>query len=236
MAITMPDELLKTRKTTDDYLSNLAVQNPQNVQQTRTNLEGLRSNFLSGALEPQIGGMSGAAAAYGQANTTLGRSLDSSLAARTRADQTGGIDKIFQTALRRAEEAGLNYQDAQQYAREEALKVNQRGFDAEQADLNRQSSTRKQDVADRYAKQGIALQNQYAPGTDFQSVLARALGGLGGSVGTGLLLRKYGQGSAPQTLAASGPTAGVGSSGIPSDYGSYPGGVAGVNDYGLGGR
>lgn len=96
---------------------------------------------------------------------------------------------IYNNAVQKATQAGLKLKDANEFARRVLEQRQQQQFDAEQSQLDRDLSLRKEKIQDIYADKGIALQQQYADGGDSQAALLRALLGVGVGIGTSTYLQ-----------------------------------------------
>lgn len=184
-------QVLQERET---ELSDLISSQPQTA---RTSLESLvpgiesrRASTLQG-LSGLQGFDSGAfAAESGRVNKNLGRRLSSLSQGRILDTGRRGVEMRLNEASRRLDARRGEQTGAEQFSRTAGMDVYRRK--QEEADLQRQLELgrRKEEISDDYARRGVALDDQYSGGNDYQAALYRALFGLTGAVGTGLYLNR----------------------------------------------
>lgn len=196
MPLNLQDELLRKQQATDAYLAGIKGESGQLAGNARTSIEAGRNKFFGNTVNPTLQGI-------GQnlgvnftgnggriQNSRLGNELDRTLSQSSFNSSRDAIDKMYATALSRATQAGLTYDQSQAYARQMANDELKRSFQSEQKGKDIQAGLAQQDMNESYAKQGIAIQNQAQPKMDYESALTRSLFGLGGALGTGYLLNR----------------------------------------------
>ena len=173
----LQDELARSELATNRYLQGVNSRVLANQQKARDLLARTRGQFFSGlsGVDPRSaskysGGL------VSEAERTLSRQ-------RLGSDRQR-INLVYETARRRAEMAGADVQDAENYARQVALDEMKRKAEGEELSADITSGRRKESLADIYNQRGIDLQQLYAPKTDYTSAITSALFGLGGTAGT----------------------------------------------------
>lgn len=169
-------------------LSSQIADSPQQSKRAMESVSGGRGAFLGAVGLPQE--------LVAQQLPRLNR-LAGGKIARNAYDSSGGlIQKQFDHFFNLATEAGLDVQEATQFAREKAAQTKQEEFQASQAELDRQSQQRMLDLKEKYANLGQAVEDRYA-NMDNGSALARIL--IGSGVG---IASAYGYNKADQNRAA----------------------------------
>jgi len=196
------DDLLATR--------NIGILNETGA--TRRGIESSRSKALGAGLQSFLGGAgSTAGLPIGPVDTSgiqrkLGSNLNMNLARTGRNLQTQRVSQIYQQALAKALDAGLNKTAAEQYARQFMNQQISQQNQAYNTNFNIDQARKRADLGDSFSAQGVALQNQYQPDDGYQAALARVLTGLPVQIGTSMLLAKGGK--TPQAANYNGTYAG----------------------------
>ena len=190
MAIDLQSELARKRAMVDSY-GNPATSG-LNVEAARNSVNSRRNAFFSGTVAPQV-------ASYGQnmggaqqgaeniAKRNLVSESERSFAQRLRAEDISRLDKIFQNATRRAEQSGLSVQQTNEYARQQVMDEIQRQFAAEEAQKNRGSTERINEIQNQLTDKDEQLQNKLQNDqldSEYQQAMNRALFGIGTSLAT----------------------------------------------------
>lgn len=225
----MPIDYLSKKKELQskisDFLSSEKQRTVEGVEKTRGNISESQNRFLGGlnlnqnAVRPQL--------------QRLGLRDRENLAKREYGQNRTRVNLIYENALKMAQDAGYDYNQAVDFARTKANEAQAQEFSAQQADYLRQQQLKQQDLLDVYQKRGMAQQDAYSTGTDYQSAIARILAGVGGTAASTYIMNQKIKGANQQNQPKT-MTAGVGGYGTSGYDGSY--GTAGVGGYGIGGR
>lgn len=176
MPINLQDELARSQLGTNRYLAGITPQLLESQNRARETLAKARGRiFANLGLDPRaIPRVSGGL--ISEAERTLSR-------------QRLGVNRerinlIYETARKRAELAGAEKDEAEQYARQVATQRLRQ--EAESTELQEELKSRRyrEDLADLYADRGLALSEQYAPRSNYETALIQSLAALGGSAGT----------------------------------------------------
>ena len=162
----MPRDLQEERRRselgTDVYLQGLTPKTLESQKRARELLARTRGQFFSGlsGIDPR---------SIPEVSKGLISESERTFSRQRFGANRQRINLVYETAKRRAEMAGLDLQEAEQYAKLQA---------------NIASGRRKEELADLYGQRGIDLQQQYLPQTNYQSALYNSLFGLVGTAGT----------------------------------------------------
>ena len=177
----MPRDLQEERRRselgTDVYLQGLTPKTLESQKRARELLARTRGQFFSGlsGIDPR---------SIPEVSKGLISESERTFSRQRFGANRQRINLAYETAKRRAEMAGLDLQEAEQYARQVALQKMRQGAEGEELQANIASGRRKEELADLYGQRGIDLQQQYLPQTNYQSALYNSLFGLVGTAGT----------------------------------------------------
>lgn len=185
----LTDELKRRELATTAFTDPQVIE--RNLARAREEQLAGRESFLTGTLGGALAraGVSGQSEAIAGARQRLLNESVRSLRARKLQESRGNLQRTYDLAYQRAKNAGLAESDAVQYARAISKEQVEQAFKAEQAELDRVSGRKQEDIADVYARQGALISSE----PSYEDALTRALFGLGGQIGTGLILSRIGR-------------------------------------------
>lgn len=201
----MPIDYLSKRKNAEKSAFDMASGRNIGDELTRSkaNITSRTGDFLGG-LSGTIKGVGGVGA------TTIAdkigvknAALNANLAKRKYAGTRSKYEVIFNNAYDLATQYNMDAASATAYARQIAEQSRQQGVAAGEAQKGRDFKLKMDALAGKYADQGVALQDQYAPDSDNTGALLRILLGTGVGLGSSYFLTKNlygnsGYASAPQ--------------------------------------
>ena len=181
---------------------------------TKSGIEGSRAQALGPGLQSFIGGATqGAGLEAGPTDTSmirrkLGANLGVQQAKQGRSMNAERLNQVYEQALNQALDAGYNKTAAENYARQYMNQVINQQNQAWTTNFNIENANKRADMGDNFAKQGVALQDQFQPQDDYQSALIRVLTGLPVQIGSAYLLSKgMGSNTKPMTGQTPAPVA-----------------------------
>lgn len=193
-------DFLGEKENNEKYLSDILASRGQGINSeltgTRGRIESGRDQALGGGLSDLLSNVS---STYG---TPSGAADTSAIRRRLGAASNLNLAKTGRDL--RVQSAGLGLDQANALAgnaRNERLasedfatnSMNQHNSQLAQEEALRlkiEQMRKQADMGDRFADQGVSLQNQYAPQDDYQSALMRILVGLPVQLGTSYMLNK----------------------------------------------
>lgn len=206
----MPIDLLQRKKDLEQgsvgLLSNQYTGIPDQNQSMLDSISKARSGFIGQLNLPKE--------LIAMKQPTLDRRASGVVANLGYARQNDSLQKRFEEYFRQAQDAGLDVQSANDYARKQVSLRQEQDFSASQSELDRQNQLKLFGMKSEYADQGLQLQNSYqdqALADDRSSALARLLAGSVASIGSAYYLNRP---KIPKTKT----TAGTPGSPAPADY------------------
>lgn len=205
-------ELNRRRGVVDTKLRGRIDTSPARLDQTREGIETGREQLFADQVRPSIDDIGsrlgidfgGAGeAAIGREKGRLTTRLNTNLAGRGRRDRVSTLRDIFQTELRRAETLGLNEADARRFASAVTKQKIRQQFEAEEAQKDRLSATKRENISDDFLRRGLDQEIEFEPQNQFEAAALRSLFGLTTSVGTSLALNRRPRAPEQQTSSKS---------------------------------
>ena len=104
--------------------------------------------------------------------------------------ETEKYNLIFNNVYQMAIDAGYDQDQAENYASRIAEQNREFEFKGGEAEEERVSARRMNELANVYSQRGIALEKEFEPQFDYENALLRGLIGTGTALGTGAILRR----------------------------------------------
>lgn len=184
MPLDLASELARRQRETDALL---AQSRDPALNANRAELGGYRGQFFGNTVSPLVGeytrnaGLSPTGVPSGRIQGMLGAEAERAYGRRRYAGLQDILNKTYSLQQNRNQQATSNAQDAVDFSRLSGSQARQNLFQADMAESDWQAGYRQQDMADKYAQEGLMLQSQFTPQMDYSGALARSLFGLGGS-------------------------------------------------------
>ena len=207
----MPIDYLAAKKASDNELSNLVSGRNINDELTRTrqSIGSLRGRFLKRTNELISGisplGRSSVMSRLPEVDVKTQQMLSRQKLALKRQKWNA----IFNNAFDMAEQAGLDKNSAEQYAKQLADQLNEQEYLAAENNKDRGQKMKMNTLRNEYADRGIALENEYSQSSGMGPALTRILLNSGTNIGLSYLLRN--RGTKPQQTVSGGNYADTGS-------------------------
>ena len=192
--LNLQDIASQREKTLSDFISGIPGQSVTAGTQMRSKLGGLRDSTFSQI--PSLGtpyGIDPAALAESTniQKRKLAQKTESNISRNQLNASTDSIQKRYETNLRIALQSGQTLEQAVATARQIAQDEANQQFTASENAKKRDVATQKVNISEDFANQGLALEQQYAPQTDYEAAMIRALTGTVGAGLTAYGLNKY---------------------------------------------
>lgn len=182
-------DVLRGRKEQEEQTLSDILRRPDTFK--TSDIEGRREQFLREALAglPEQYQAS-ANASIGRSSSRLGRELESTTGRRQLEFGRQSRELIFNNLVRRAQDAGASQAEAIDFARQNMLDIERRQAESAENVAQRESTERKQTIAEQYQQAGIDLEGSIDEGDPVSQALARIAGGVAG-IGAGYGLARY---------------------------------------------
>lgn len=186
MPLDLQAELNRRKMMTDQLLSQQNAGIGGSIDARRAELEGFRNS----AFQPLAGsrleglGLSPTGAGMAEARTRLAREAERGYNRSAFDSGRDNLNKRYELAGNRQQQAQSGVDDANAFIRQFSNQDTANRFQETESAKDRVAALQREDMADQFAQQGLAMQDQYAPKMDWESALTRSLFGLGGSAAT----------------------------------------------------
>lgn len=153
----------------------------------RTGVKATRAGLLP-QLEAQAPGVQ-VGRAFQSEVPQLERQVGSQVDRLRREQELQKFNLIFNNAFELATQYGMDVREAEQYANRIAEQQQEQEFIGGESEKEREDKREQNRLANIYSQKGLDLEQEYAPQSDYNGALMRALIGTGTALATGYAMR-----------------------------------------------